>query len=277
MATQTYREFAARCRAVAAGLDELGVGRGERVAVVSENSARLLELLFGVTAYGRICVPINFRLQKSEIEYIVGHCGASVLIVDPEHDEQLADLKTAHRFVLGADYDDPETGLLRPGREPVPWENPDEDATAAINYTSGTTARPKGVQLTHRNMWINAVTFGLHTGVSDRDVYIHTLPMFHCNGWGMPFTMAGYGRAAGGAAQGRRRRNPAPGATPRRQPRLRSARRVERRPGRGRELGRVRFRAVTGCASWSPGHRRRPAPSPGSRRSSAGNSPRSTG
>jgi fatty-acyl-CoA synthase len=193
---QTFQEVAARCRAVAAGLDELGVGRGERIAVVSENSARLLELIFGVTAYGRVCVPINFRLQAAEIQYIVGHCGASVLLVDPEHDEALAKVAgpaVRHRFVLGPDYDGPDTGLLRPGREPVPWEDPDEDATATINYTSGTTAQPKGVQITHRNTWINSVTFGLHTGVTDRDVYLHTLPMFHCNGWGMPFTMAGMG------------------------------------------------------------------------------------
>ena len=76
--------------------------------------------------------------------------------------------------------------------DPRPWE-PDENATATINYTSGTTARPKGVQMTHRNIWVDATTFGWHTGVSDRDVYLHTLPMFHCNGWGMPFTMAGMG------------------------------------------------------------------------------------
>ena len=70
---------------------------------------------------------------------------------------------------------------------------PDEDATATINYTSGTTARPKGVQLTHRNIWLNAATFGWHTGVNDRDVYLHTLPMFHCNGWGMPYAVTGMG------------------------------------------------------------------------------------
>ena len=79
-----------------------------------------------------------------------------------------------------------------PGTEPRAWE-PDENATATINYTSGTTARPKGVQLTHRNLWTNAVTFGLHAGVTDRDVYLHTLPMFHANGWGMPFAMTGLG------------------------------------------------------------------------------------
>src|SRR5207247_8900950 len=76
--------------------------------------------------------------------------------------------------------------------EPANWE-PDEDATASINYTSGTTARPKGVQITHRNAWLNAATFGWHTGVNDRDVYLHTLPMFHCNGWGMPYALTAMG------------------------------------------------------------------------------------
>ncbi|MEY2995671.1 MAG: hypothetical protein RLZZ39_496, partial [Actinomycetota bacterium] len=76
--------------------------------------------------------------------------------------------------------------------EPRPW-TPDEDATATVNYTSGTTARPKGVQLTHRNIWLNATTFGWHLGVSDRDVYLHTLPQFHCNGWGMVYAMTGMG------------------------------------------------------------------------------------
>src|SRR3954454_7140314 len=186
----TYGELAARARAIAAGLDELGVDEGERVAVVSENSARLLELILGVTAAGRGCVPINFRLQPGEGEYIVEHSGASVLLLDPEHDERLSHLSAKHRFVLGEQY---EQGLLRPDREPRPWAEPDEDATATINYTSGTTARPKGVQLTHRNLWVNAVTFGWHLGVSDRDVYLHTLPMFHCNGWGMPFATAAMG------------------------------------------------------------------------------------
>src|SRR4051812_3730131 len=186
----SYRDLASRSRAIAAGLDELGVDEGERVAVVSENSARLLELILGVTAAGRVCVPINFRLQPGEIEYIIEHSGAVVLLLDPDHDERLSHLSAKHRFVFGEQY---ESGLLRPDREPEPWSKPDEDATATINYTSGTTARPKGVQLTHRNLWVNAVTFGWHLGVSDRDVYLHTLPMFHCNGWGMPFATAAMG------------------------------------------------------------------------------------
>jgi acyl-CoA synthetase (AMP-forming)/AMP-acid ligase II len=186
----TYREVARRARAIAAGLDALGVGEGERVAVVSHNSARLLELLYAVPSYGRVLVPVNFRLSPAEFEYIVEHCGASVLLVDPEVEAQLSGITGPHRFLLGEEY---ESGLLRFDAEPRPWSEPDEDATATINYTSGTTARPKGVQMTHRNEWINATTFGMHMQVSDRDVYMHTLPMFHCNGWGLPYTSAGLG------------------------------------------------------------------------------------
>ena len=192
LGTLTYREIGLIARRQAAKLDELGVGTGDRVAIVSHNSARLLTAFFGVAGSGRVLVPVNFRLRPDEVAYIVEHSGARVLYVDPELDEALAEVKAELRFVLGNDDDlfaaAPEEG----GAEPEPWE-PDENATACINYTSGTTARPKGVQITHRNIWVNAVTFGLHAGVTDRDVYLHTLPMFHANGWGMPFAMAGLG------------------------------------------------------------------------------------
>ncbi len=188
LGTLTYGQFAARTRALAAGLDELGVGPGDRVAIVSHNSARLLEGFYGSCSYGRVYVPINFRLAPAEVAYIVEHSGASVLLVDPEVDAALSDVTAKHRIVLGPDYE----AMLRPDTVPREWPA-DEDATATINYTSGTTARPKGVQITHRNLWVNAVTFALHAGVSDRDVYLHTLPMFHANGWGMPFAMTGLG------------------------------------------------------------------------------------
>jgi fatty-acyl-CoA synthase len=184
----TYRRVAELAEAQAARLDELGVGVGERVAIVSHNSARLLVGFYGVSAWGRVYVPINFRLSADEIRYIVEHSGATVLMIDPELEDVLADVGCRHKFVLGRD----DELIYRFGFEPERWA-PDEDATATINYTSGTTARPKGVQMTHRNLWVNAATFGWHAGVSDRDVYLHTLPMFHCNGWGMPYAVTGMG------------------------------------------------------------------------------------
>ncbi|QKE83435.1 AMP-binding protein [Arthrobacter sp. NEB 688] len=184
----TYGEVAALARRQAARLDELGIEIGERVAIVSHNAARMLVSFFGVCGSGRVLVPVNFRLRPDEVRYIVEHSGARVLLVDPEVDASLASVEAEHRIVLGDD-----DALFAPeGVEPRAWE-PDENATATINYTSGTTARPKGVQITHRNIWTNALTFGLHAGVSDRDVYLHTLPMFHANGWGMPFVATGLG------------------------------------------------------------------------------------
>ena len=184
-----YRRVGELARAQAAGLDALGVGHGERVAVVSPNAARLLVSFFGVSASGRVLVPINFRLTADEVSYIVEHSGASVLLVDTELDGALSSVTAKHRFVLGSATD---AELFPEGATPEPWE-PDEDATATINYTSGTTARPKGVQMTHRSLWLNATTFGWHAGVSMRDVYLHTLPMFHCNGWGMPYALTAMG------------------------------------------------------------------------------------
>jgi len=185
----TWRAVAERARAQAAGLDALGIAPGDRVAVVSQNSSRLFTSFWGVCGSGRVLVPINFRLVAAEVDYIVQHSGARVLLVDPELDDALADVKAEHRWVIGAESDE---RLYRFGAEPQPVAI-DEDSTASINYTSGTTARPKGVQMTHRNIWVNAVTFGWHSGVDDRDVYLHTLPQFHCNGWGMPFAVTGMG------------------------------------------------------------------------------------
>ncbi|MBI4956855.1 MAG: AMP-binding protein [Myxococcales bacterium] len=186
----TYAELAAMARSQAAAFDELGLPEGARVAVISPNAARFVVSLFGVSAFGRVLVPINFRLNTDEIRYIVEHSGASVLLVDPDVEATVAPVAVAHRAILGEASD----AWLFGRRGAVPrFGVGDETRPVSINYTSGTTARPKGVTLSHRSCWLNAVTFGWHAGVCDRDVYLHTLPLFHCNGWGMPYALTAMG------------------------------------------------------------------------------------
>src|SRR5579862_7017216 len=188
----TYRELQRRAWGMAHALGDLGVGPGERVAIISPNAARFMCSFWGVSAFGRIIVPVNYRLTGDEVAYVVAHSGAQVVLVDPEYDAAMAAVGAKHRIVLDGSDD---AALWAPADAPPdggPWLA-DENETASINYTSGTTARPKGVQITHRNAWVNAATFGWHMQVSDRDVYLHTLPMFHCNGWGMPYAVTGMG------------------------------------------------------------------------------------
>ncbi len=194
LGTITYAELDARARAMALALDAMGVGPGDRVAIVSPNAARFLVAFYGVSAYGRVLVPINYRLNAEEIGYIVEHSGSRVLLIDPESDSALSGVAAEHRVVLDGVADTELFAPAPPEAHPKPW-TVDEDATASINYTSGTTARPKGVQLTHRNCWVNAAVLGWHVAVCDRDVYLHTLPMFHCNGWGMPYAVTAMGCA----------------------------------------------------------------------------------
>ncbi|MBA3460839.1 MAG: AMP-binding protein [Deltaproteobacteria bacterium] len=186
----TYSELAAMSRSLASALDELGVAEGARVAIVSPNAARFVVALFGVSAFGRILVPVNFRLKPEEIRYIVEHSGSTAMLVDAELEELVRDVPIEHRLVMGEGSD---AQLFRRSDAKPRFAVTDETATVSINYTSGTTARPKGVQLSQRSCWLNAVTFGWHVGVTDRDVYLHTLPTFHCNGWGMPYALTAMG------------------------------------------------------------------------------------
>ena len=188
----TYNEMEARARGMALALEEMGVEQGERVAIVSPNAARFMISFFGVSGFGRVLVPVNYRLNSEEVQYIIEHSGASVMLVDPEIDEQLSSVSAKERILLDGTADRDLFASAAAGRQPTEWAA-DENSTVSINYTSGTTARPKGVQLTHRNCWLNAATFGWHTTVTDRDVFLHTLPMFHCNGWGMPYAVTAMG------------------------------------------------------------------------------------
>ncbi len=189
----TYRSLDKRVKNMAKTLEEMGVGIGERVAIISPNAGKFLVSYFGVSGYGRILVPVNYRLTADEVAYIVEHSGSQVVLVDYEFAHLAAGLNVKEVIVLDGTSDAELFRELPEGVSlPTEWE-PDEDFTCSINYTSGTTSRPKGVQLTHRNVWTNATTLALHTAVTDRDVLIHTLPMFHCNGWGMPYAVTGLG------------------------------------------------------------------------------------
>src|SRR5271155_672143 len=126
--TVTYRELEARARGMALALDDLGVEHGERVAIVSPNSGRFLTSYFGVSGYGRVLVPINFRLTADEIAYVVEHSGASVLLYDPDLAGEVDAIKVAHRFCLDGTDDAALFAPAEAGVAPRAWA-PEEDAT----------------------------------------------------------------------------------------------------------------------------------------------------
>jgi fatty-acyl-CoA synthase len=173
----TYAQFQARVFRLAAALESLGVGPGDRVAVLAPNSATALEAHFAPMLIGSVLVMLNTRLAASELGWILKHCGASVLLVDPEL-RHLVENAPGMRIV--SDYE----GFLN-GAAPHPRQAAveDENACIAINYTSGTTGFPKGVMYTHRGAWVNAIGEIVEHQLDQRSVYLWTLPMFHCNGW----------------------------------------------------------------------------------------------
>src|SRR5213080_3530268 len=129
----TYRELDARARGMAIALDRMGVGQGERVAIVSPNAARFVVSFYGISAFGRVIVPINFRLNADEVSYIVEHSGASVLLIDPEVEAGLTGVTAKHRIILDGVADAELFAPAAAGAQPAPWAA-DENATASINY-----------------------------------------------------------------------------------------------------------------------------------------------
>ena len=173
----TYGEFGERVMRQAAALQDLGVGPGDRVAVLAPNQTMTLEAHFGPMLLGAIVVTLNTRLQSAELLWIIDHCGAKVLLVDPELQPLVTNAKVPH---IITDYE----GLLeRTPSRTIPRREIDENDIIAINYTSGTTGFPKGVMFTHRGAWVNAMGESLEHGLRPNSVYLWTVPMFHCNGW----------------------------------------------------------------------------------------------
>jgi fatty-acyl-CoA synthase len=184
----SYREFEERVNRLASGLRALGLGHLDRVAIIAPNTPAMLEAHFGVPAAGLVLVPINVRLGSEEIGYILKHSGAKVLLVDQEFENAVKPLDlTALRVVriddTGAPGDPYEDFLAQASPEPGETWLADEYETISINYTSGTTGRPKGVMIHHRGAYLNALGEIVETGMTFGARYLWTLPMFHCNGW----------------------------------------------------------------------------------------------
>ncbi len=184
----TYRELEERVNRLASGLRALGLRHLDRVAIIAPNTPAMLEAHFGVPAAGMTLVPINTRLNSEEIRYILQHSGSKVLLVDHEFEATVKPLDLGGLHVIriddtGAAGDPYEDFLGHASPEPGESWLEDEYETISINYTSGTTGRPKGVMVHHRGAYLNALGETIETGMSFDATYLWTLPMFHCNGW----------------------------------------------------------------------------------------------
>jgi acyl-CoA synthetase (AMP-forming)/AMP-acid ligase II len=196
----TYGDFFDRCDRWSAALQRLGVKQGDRVAYIAPNTHAQLASFYAVPQIGAVLVPINFRLVADDFCYLIQHSGAKVVCAGVDHiaavESIRGDLRGVVHFVSldGArdgwlDYE----SLVKDASANVTRPTITERDLLTINYTSGTTSRPKGVMITHRNAWMNCVGMLTHTPMTPADVYLWTLPMFHANGWTFTWTVTAAG------------------------------------------------------------------------------------
>ncbi|MCY7341932.1 MAG: acyl--CoA ligase family protein [Pseudonocardia sp.] len=204
---RSYAGFAAEVTRVAHALRGSGVRPGDRVAYLLPNVPEMLVAHFAVPLAGAVLVAVNTRLATEEVRAILDHSGAKVLVVDaalhPTVAPVAAELKTVEEIITVVDPMAPGDGtgsgvtyddlLARGTDEPLAWTVADETSCISINYTSGTTGRPKGVQYSHRGAYLNSFGEVLHSGHTFDSVYLWTLPMFHCNGWCTPWAVTAIG------------------------------------------------------------------------------------
>ena len=188
----TYEEFFAGCDKWSSVLQGMGVRKGDRVAYIAPNTHEQLESFYAVPQTGAVVVPINYRLTADDFVYITSHSGAKVLCVHPDYldaiDGARGQLSGVEQFIsLGSaggrrGWQEHDALVAKAsGKFDRPEVN--ENDLLALNYTSGTTARPKGVMITHRNAWMNVMDTLVHFHITVDDTYLWTLPMFHANGW----------------------------------------------------------------------------------------------
>ena len=198
----TYAQFGERCDRWSAGLLQLGVKPGDRVGTIAPNTHQHLEQFYAIPQIGAVIVPMNYRLTAEDFVYIANHSGCVALCVHSDYLEVVEQVRgrmtTVKYFVAleGAhsgwlDYEE----LLARGTAALPPPTIAETDLLEINYTSGTTANPKGVMITHRNAWINAVGTLTHWPMTSADRYLWTLPMFHANGWTFTWIVTAVGAA----------------------------------------------------------------------------------
>ena len=188
----SYRELEERVNRLSSRLRDAGLQKADRVAFLCFNTPPMLEAHFAVPAAGLVLVAINTRLGKDEVTYIVEHSGAKMVFVDAELEKLLADVDGVEtvRIDDSGEAGDPYEDYLAEGSpEPAPDVLEDEEETISINYTSGTTGRPKGVMYTHRGAYISALGNAIEIGMGYETKYLWTLPMFHCNGWTYPWAV----------------------------------------------------------------------------------------
>ena len=203
--SQTWRDTYARCRRLASGLSLRGIGVGDTVAVMLPNVPAMFEAHFGVPMTGAVLNTLNTRLDAEAIAFTLQHGEARVLLIDREFagvvEKALAMLGPRRPFVIEVEDDDAPAGknlgdvayeaFLAGGDPDFLWQLPSDEWNAiALNYTSGTTGNPKGVVTHHRGAYLNAVSNVVTWAMPLHPVYLWTLPMFHCNGWCFPWTMA---------------------------------------------------------------------------------------
>jgi fatty-acyl-CoA synthase len=183
----TYRDLGERAGRLASALRGAGLEPGDRVASLCPNIPAQLEAHFGVPAAAGVLVAVNYRLTAADVAEILDHSGARFLLVDRELEHLVADAGSTLEVIRVDDTGapgDPYEDLLAGGSpEPLDYSPADEEETIAIDYTSGTTGRPKGVMYSHRGAYLNALSGVAMAGIGPDSVFLWTLPMFHCNGW----------------------------------------------------------------------------------------------
>ncbi len=194
----TYANLLERAQRLAGALASLGVEPGDRVALLAPNTHVLLEAHFGVPFAGAVLVALNTRLAAAELAYILDHSGAKVLIYDHEFEAAVEDAlalvpAAVKQIRSGSNTEDDEYEHLIQNASRFTRQVSDERGLLALNYTSGTTGKPKGVMYHHRGAYLQALAMALQTGLDGASVFLWTLPMFHCNGWCFPWAVTAVG------------------------------------------------------------------------------------